>query len=794
MGLSALERWQQAMDKAVFEVLLLQVIPYLDSYLRSKSMGGLAQGILVDKRRKTARMLKKRIVLYEFDPELVEFQTRILRFVGKQNSKICQAFVSADSGCAAKITSDTLHLKVMLPFNDLVLDIHLEPFVMRVIDICLNSSDRKNRVMACELLQAFVVIFLGRAKALPATSQSDLDELLKSIAMPLLHLACDMDQVVRQIFEPLFMQIIHWYTSKTQRQGPHLAVIIDVLMDGVTHSTNASLRDFSGKCINEFVKWSIKQYSDNDLKNNPESIKVLVDKMRFFSRHPDLVKKIGAALIFNNIYKEIREKRTLISLFAVEILHLFVISLDLLEHSNEEVDSTVFQIRNSINHLKRIFIEKSNLFRELEQPKRESDASKDIRFLLIRKSRLNQLFKAEDFSVGQIDKLLSYFLKETSQVSETNEICIARTSEATTEYCKLVFEFALTERPQLSALITHLYKNIMVRNQEHDNVQPTRLGLYLLLEFSDPIVRALVDGFDLFLESFEFTDLTIKIISELLKYLDRNKQTNPKESFQTMSMKILENWPLFQVCFERYGIEAGSPEQLRILKCGVYKALASIITNSFNTKGFFEKLFVREENNEDILWSALIDLNVTYSFPVDFDNYPKRRKILINIRNELRQQQDQDSQKSFNLLDILLQSQPEIAVDSALISTVSQQSSLMSVGALLIEEYLINGEVLPVPSKRGIINESGENTHWLKLAELYRELDEWDMVKAIFIEKTNCKESVARAIALESQNKWQNAAEEYKTLIETDLSLEKRDFYCESLFKCLANLGSEFSL
>ncbi|KAH1016070.1 hypothetical protein HUJ04_007350, partial [Dendroctonus ponderosae] len=1175
MGLSALERWQQAMDKAVFEVLLLQVIPYLDSYLRSKSMGGLAQGILVDKRRKTARMLKKRIVLYELDPELVEFQTRILRFVGKQNSKICQAFVSADSSCVAKVTSDTLHLKVMLPFNDLVLDIHLEPFVMRVIDICLNSSDRKNRVMACELLQAFVVIFLGRAKALPATSQSDLDELLKSIAMPLLHLACDMDQVVRQIFEPLFMQIIHWYTSKTQRQGPHLAVIIDVLMDGVTHSTNASLRDFSGKCINEFVKWSIKQYSDNDLKNNPESIKVLVDKMRFFSRHPDLVKKIGAALIFNNIYKEIREKRTLISLFAVEILHLFVISLDLLEHSNEEVDSTVFQIRNSINHLKRIFIEKSNLFRELEQPKRESDESKDIRirdlvgvskwllsmtssrskycrdscmelfihlqplsgthttlsgfiednatnlvaqymehlqssptladinsydyptnllkwlqdllclvdgyifiltnssyslniddkshilsilyflkyvqtastdealnlmkkglqkpsytadneeeflnlkascclailklancilsdeilcnktsgfwnpyfwslmsnaifipsslgfdgrltqlqykevlllllnniprklteehtfqfveilkkytadnfnadvdlkqvscvqrnllkgFLLIRKSRLNQLFKAEDFSVGQIDKLLSYFLKETSQVSETNEICIARTSEATTEYCKLVFEFALTERPELSALITHLYKNIMVRNQEHDNVQPTRLGLYLLLEFSDPIVRALVDGFDLFLESFEFTDLTIKIISELLKYLDRNKQTNPKESFQTMSMKILENWPLFQVCFERYGIEAGldlvsemyrlfghymnhsstisnwilglfctdaatlneykdlhfysnvfnvlvnvvsdddlellnptleklksklhldnvensiviqtflstlpevksatiftflielyitstaaskneinlsdmldtfmwkisdqsqkavlnniyclgldihkafdikkklidyvvphifrkcrskvfeaffvenikgitdefeetrdcssrlflfsllellflrvnigseerkscpitnaygnsnlrkdllkitlqefkndkiegSPEQLRILKCGVYKALASIITNSFNTKGFFEKLFVREENNEDILWSALIDLNVTYSFPVDFDNYPKRRKILINIRNELRQQQDQDSQKSFKYIE-----------------------------------------------------------------------------------------------------------------------------------------------
>lgn len=87
----------------------------------------------------------------------------------------------------------------------------------------------------------------------------------------------------------------------------------------------------------------------------------------------------------------------------------------------------------------------------------------------------------------------------------------------------------------------------------------------------------------------------------------------------------------------------GTPDQLRILKCGVYKALASIITNCIKTKDFFDKLFVRKENNEDVLWCSLIDLNVTYSFPVDFDSYPKRRKALINIRNELRQQDPNSS-------------------------------------------------------------------------------------------------------------------------------------------------------
>lgn len=59
---------------------------------------------------------------------------------------------------------------------------------------------------------------------------SDLEDLLRHIAMPLLQLACDIDQTVRDIFRPLFIQMIHWYTSRIQREKPHLAVIIEVLM------------------------------------------------------------------------------------------------------------------------------------------------------------------------------------------------------------------------------------------------------------------------------------------------------------------------------------------------------------------------------------------------------------------------------------------------------------------------------------------------------------------------------------------------------------------------------------
>ncbi|XP_050298315.1 DNA-dependent protein kinase catalytic subunit-like isoform X2 [Anthonomus grandis grandis] len=371
LGLSTLARWQNTIKKEEFEEFLVQVIPCLDSYLRSRSLGVISSSnTAVEKKRKTARQLKRRAVGVELEPELVKFQKRVLHFVGNQNSKVCKAFVAPDVNFERKVTSDTLHLKVVLPYNDMALEIFLEPFIMRVVELSQYSSDRKTRIMACELLQAFVVVFLGRTKLMATSGLIDLEELLRSIALPLLQLACDMDQVVRQIFEPLFMQLIHWYTFKVNKQSLHLQVIVEVLMEGITHPTNSSLRDFSGKCINEFVKWTIKQTSENELKSNPINIKILVKRMRFFSLHPDLVKKLGAALIFNNIYKEIREERAIISIFAVELLHIFVCSLALLEYSNEEVDNTVHQINKAISHLKRIFLERAEMFRRNDDKRR----------------------------------------------------------------------------------------------------------------------------------------------------------------------------------------------------------------------------------------------------------------------------------------------------------------------------------------------------------------------------------------------------------------------------------------
>lgn len=68
-------------------------------------------------------------------------------------------------------------------------------------------------------------------------------------------------------------------------------------------------------------------------------------------------------------------------------------------------------------------------------------------------------------------------------------------------------------------------------------------------------------------------------------------------------------------------------------------------------------------------------------------------------------------------------------------------------------------------------------------------MDEWDVVRSIFLEKLNCKETVQKALTFESQRQWRDAQCYYKQLIECDENLEKKDFYYESYFKCFAHLG-----
>lgn len=68
-------------------------------------------------------------------------------------------------------------------------------------------------------------------------------------------------------------------------------------------------------------------------------------------------------------------------------------------------------------------------------------------------------------------------------------------------------------------------------------------------------------------------------------------------------------------------------------------------------------------------------------------------------------------------------------------------------------------------------------------------MEEWDVVKSIFLEKNNCSSQVRNALVAESQKQWKDAQDLYQQLITTDEVTEIKDFYYDSYFKCFAHLG-----
>lgn len=78
------------------------------------------------------------------------------------------------------------------------------------------------------------------------------------------------------------------------------------VQDGVVDPMDSTLRDFCGRCIEEFVKWSIKQTTPKQQEKSPTNMKSLFKRIYSLALHPNGFKRLGAALAFNSIYRLFR--------------------------------------------------------------------------------------------------------------------------------------------------------------------------------------------------------------------------------------------------------------------------------------------------------------------------------------------------------------------------------------------------------------------------------------------------------------------------------------------------------
>ncbi|XP_077022849.1 DNA-dependent protein kinase catalytic subunit isoform X2 [Tamandua tetradactyla] len=376
VGLNALEEWSSHMRKCEIQPYYKDILPCLDGYLKTSSLSdetknnwevsALSRAAQKGFNKVVLKHLKRRNNISSTEALSLEaIRIRVVQMLGSLGGQINRNLITAassDEMMKKYVAWDReKRLSFAVPFVEMKPVIYLDVFLPRVTELALSASDRQTKVAACELLHSMVMFMLGKATQMPESDQGvpPMYQLYKRTFPVLLRLACDVDQVTRQLYEPLVMQLIHWFTNNKKFECQDTVALLETILDGIVDPIDSTLRDFCGHCIREFLKWSIKQTTPQQQEKSPVNTKSLFKRLYSFALHPSAFKRLGAALAFNNIYQEFREEESLVEQFVFEALVIYMESLAL-AHTDEKSLGTIQQCCDAIDHLRRI-IEKKHV-------------------------------------------------------------------------------------------------------------------------------------------------------------------------------------------------------------------------------------------------------------------------------------------------------------------------------------------------------------------------------------------------------------------------------------------------
>ncbi|XP_054711224.1 DNA-dependent protein kinase catalytic subunit-like, partial [Uloborus diversus] len=381
----ALQKWSDHVPLSIMEKHFPRLLPHLNKYLLMSNSQGNSSVPFVKEIKQSSKKTHKisaklgrqsrqtHLDSIVDDPALLKIQLQIITYLGKLGKYNKMLFEKATEDVNdVAIAWDPLyrnHLKYSVPFVDVKLDIYFDDFLPRILEIATKSSSRQVKIAACEALHSLVLFMIGRGSQVPDGSLKDkfsMEALYKKIFPALLELACDVEQVTKELFRPLVLQIIHWFTNPKVVQTPESAVILLCLWDGVTDQENTALRDFSAVCLKEFFSWALKQSSKAE-NGHAEN---LLRKLNSFALHSNPFKRMGAALTFNSIYTIFRSDDNLIGKYTLHLLILFVDSLAM-AHSDDRSLGTQTQCVTALNHIERIIAVKHKHLLKTEKTRKK---------------------------------------------------------------------------------------------------------------------------------------------------------------------------------------------------------------------------------------------------------------------------------------------------------------------------------------------------------------------------------------------------------------------------------------
>nr|XP_031842428.1 DNA-dependent protein kinase catalytic subunit-like isoform X2 [Nomia melanderi] len=351
-ALNALEKWTSHLTNEQSSKFLLEIVPFLEPYLNSEeSCMEILQDII-----KTERKFIKRIIQKEDENTLERLQMRVLLFIASLDTDIIMNFVYKKSMDIGATWDKKDLLKYSLALSDTEVNINFDKILPRLTQLAQNSGDRRTKIIACEALHSMIIFILGKTSHL---NQDKFAPLYKVIYPSILNLGCDFDEAARKIFQLLTLQLTHWLSSKFMIKSLATTYFIDSVFEALNNDSNSSLREFSGLCLVEFTKWSIKQSVTEGSQSN---INEVICKITNFALHPSMSKRIAAATAFNHLYVILREDTKIVSIHWLEILYCFIKSLD---GCNDP------SIIIALNHVERVIIAKKYLLNAKHNERRK---------------------------------------------------------------------------------------------------------------------------------------------------------------------------------------------------------------------------------------------------------------------------------------------------------------------------------------------------------------------------------------------------------------------------------------
>lgn len=351
--------------------LLKTILPCLELYLQSRehAVGGGGGDILIEIIQTKQRNHRAKKTFQHLNDGggnasgLVQLQLRIVLYLGKLEPTDCHEFISQQMNSTKTnlVKLDTeQHLRLTIQYRDLKPTIFLDTLMPRICTLASASGQRSTKIAACELIHAAILYLIGINKQTGG--------LWSELCKQMLHLSCDADIAVQQMFEPLLMQTIHYMSHPSKLCGSDVDPLVDCLMTGISHRTNTSVRDMSARGLREFITWTLKQsVSRMQINASRANVDLLLAKLKLYSIDTDATKRRGAALAFNNLYRVLREEEHCIDIYWLDLLYTFAMNFLLTEELASSAAAAgdvehLEEVKQSLAHVIRVLKERRDLF------------------------------------------------------------------------------------------------------------------------------------------------------------------------------------------------------------------------------------------------------------------------------------------------------------------------------------------------------------------------------------------------------------------------------------------------